>query len=74
MATMATRYRDRMLWIADLTPQRDPNLIDLCGSHADSMTAPYGWELLDDRRPIEIPELLPERLPDLLPGQTARSA
>lgn len=62
-ATMATRYRDRVLWIADLIPERDPNLIDLCDPHADAMTAPYGWELADDRRPVEVPELLPERIP-----------
>lgn len=62
-ATMATRYRDRILWVADLIPERDPGLIDLCDSHADSMVPPYGWELVDDRRPIEVPDLIPEPLP-----------
>jgi hypothetical protein len=74
VATMATRYRDRILWIADLIPERDPNLIDLCGAHADSMIAPYGWELVDDRRPIAVPELIPELLPEPLHGPAARSA
>lgn len=60
---MATRYRDRILWVADLIPDRDPNLIDLCDAHADAMIAPYGWELVDDRRPIEVTDLLPEHLP-----------
>jgi hypothetical protein len=59
---MATRYHDRILWIADLIPERDPNLIDLCDSHADTMIAPYGWELVDDRRPVEVPELVPQPL------------
>jgi hypothetical protein len=61
-ATMALRYRDRILWITNLVPERDPNLIDLCDAHAASMIAPYGWELIDDRRPIEVPERLPEPL------------
>lgn len=67
---MALRYRDRLLWIADLIPERDPNLIDLCAAHAGSMVAPFGWELVDDRQPIE----LPERLPEPLPGPTAATA
>ncbi len=49
MATAALRYRDRVLWIGDLVPQRDPNLLDLCVAHADGITAPYGWRRLDER-------------------------
>jgi hypothetical protein len=67
---MALRYRDRLLWVADLIPERDPNLIDLCAGHADTMVAPLGWELVDDRQPIE----LPERLPEPLPGSSAATA
>lgn len=74
VATVALRYRDRLLWIADLLPERDPNLIDLCVGHADSMVAPYGWELIDDRRPIELPERLPELVPQSMSGPTAATA
>lgn len=63
-ATVALRYRDRLLWIAGLLPERDPNLIDICEGHADSMIAPYGWELIDDRRPTEAPERIPELIPE----------
>jgi hypothetical protein len=48
-ATAALRYRERVLWIGDLLPQRDPNLFDLCGDHAARLTAPYGWSRLDQR-------------------------
>lgn len=49
MATAALRYRERILWIGDLVPQRDPNLLDLCPAHADTITAPYRWSRLDER-------------------------
>ena len=73
-ATVALRYRDRLLWIAGLLPERDPNLIDLCAAHADSMVAPYGWELIDDRVPIELPDSLPELVQESLPDSTAATA
>ena len=73
-ATMALRYRDRICWLADLVPERDPNLIDLCGAHADAMIAPYGWELIDDRRPIQVPERIPELIPEHYAGPAAASA
>lgn len=48
-ATAALRYRERVLWIGDLVPARDPNLFDLCLPHASRITAPYGWRRVDDR-------------------------
>ena len=54
-ATAALRYRDRVLWIEDLLPQRDPNLFDLCGDHAARLTAPYGWSRLDQRGAVGAP-------------------
>ena len=74
VATVALRYRDRLLWIADLLPERDPNLIDLCLAHADGMVPPYGWELIDDRRPIDLPERIPELVREQLPDPTAATA
>ena len=58
-ATVGMRYRERILWVGDVLPQRDPNLIDLCASHADSMAPPYGWSRLDDRQRTAI-ELHPD--------------
>ena len=73
-ATVALRYRDRQLWIAGLLPERDPNLIDLCAGHADSMVAPYGWDLIDDRGTVELPERLPDLVREPMPGPTAATA
>jgi hypothetical protein len=44
------RYRDRLVWLSDLLPERDPNLLDLCEEHAGRITAPRGWTLRLERR------------------------
>jgi Protein of unknown function (DUF3499) len=49
VATIGIRYEARELLVADLLPQRDPNLLDLCEAHTSRLTAPFGWELLDAR-------------------------
>jgi hypothetical protein len=49
VATAALRYGERVVWIGDLVPAQDPNLFDLCESHAARLTAPYGWRRVDDR-------------------------
>jgi hypothetical protein len=51
-STAALRYRERELWIGDLVPARDPNLFDLCESHAASIRPLYGWKKLDGRSPM----------------------
>jgi hypothetical protein len=51
-ATAALRYRERVLWIGDLVPSPDPNLFDLCESHAASITPLYGWQKVDGRSPM----------------------
>jgi hypothetical protein len=55
VATVALRYAERVVWIRDLIPQRDPNLLDLCLDHADRLTPPLRWRLLDERRAREVP-------------------
>jgi len=48
-ATVALRYDLREVAMFDLAAERDPNLIELCGEHADRLVPPLGWELLDGR-------------------------
>lgn len=48
-ATVALRYAERVVWIRDLLPRRDPNLLDLCAGHADRLTPPLYWRRLDER-------------------------
>jgi hypothetical protein len=55
VATVALRYAERVVWIRDLLPQNDPNLLDLCVSHAGRLTPPLRWRLLDERSEHEVP-------------------
>ena len=49
VATVALLYTDREVVLTALTPERDPNLLDLCRAHADRMTPPLGWSVTDRR-------------------------
>lgn len=57
VATVAVRYQLREVLMRDLIEERDPNLLDLCREHAEKLTAPFGWELRDERRPAELRSL-----------------
>jgi hypothetical protein len=35
--------------VGDLSPDRDPNLVDLCGEHAERLTPPIGWRIVRQR-------------------------
>jgi hypothetical protein len=52
-ATVSLAYGAREVLIGDLTADRDPNLLELCGSHADRLSPPLGW-VLHDRRSISV--------------------
>jgi hypothetical protein len=49
VATVALRYTAREVVVTELSPERDPNLLDLCRDHADRMTPPLGWSVTDRR-------------------------
>jgi hypothetical protein len=53
-ATVSLRYADREVVIADLTEERDPNLLDLCEEHVSRMTPPVGWTVRDDRVSVSV--------------------
>lgn len=49
---MAFAYDARLIWLEDLTQPIVPGLgYAMCESHADRLTPPVGWKLLDRRRP-----------------------
>jgi uncharacterized protein DUF3499 len=52
--TVALRYGDREVVVSDLTPDTDPTLVDLCREHADGLTPPIGWRIVDVRVPAAI--------------------
>jgi hypothetical protein len=49
-ATIGIRYGARELLVADLLPQHDPNLIDLCEGHTGRLKPPFGWRRIESRR------------------------
>jgi hypothetical protein len=49
VATVALDYSARVVLVGELSPTRDPNLLDLCWEHASKMTAPVGWSISDTR-------------------------
>jgi hypothetical protein len=49
VVTVSLRYAEREVLIADLLPDPDPNLLDLCAEHVGRMTAPVGWTVRDAR-------------------------
>jgi len=52
--TVALRYGDREVIVGDLAPDTDPTLVDLCREHADRLTPPIGWHLVDARLPATV--------------------
>jgi hypothetical protein len=49
VVTVSLRYAERAVVIEELRLERDPSLLDLCREHADRMTPPVGWAILDRR-------------------------
>ena len=49
VATVALVYITREVVIGDLTPERDPNLLDLCAEHVGRMAPPRGWTVREER-------------------------
>ena len=48
-ATVTLRYGTKEVEVVDLSRERDPNLLELCGPHADALSVPLGWGLADLR-------------------------
>jgi hypothetical protein len=49
VVTIGLRYGDRVVVMGDLAARFDPNLLELCDGHAESLTVPRGWAA-EDRR------------------------
>lgn len=52
MATLTYNYADSTVVLGPLSRLAEPHTYDLCRRHAQSMTAPKGWELLR----LELPQ------------------
>lgn len=49
--TLTYQYAHAQVWLDDLATERDPHAYDLCGRHAQRLTAPRGWQIRDRRAP-----------------------
>jgi hypothetical protein len=51
--TLQYQYGRALVWLLDLTPERDPHHYDLCERHAARVSVPNGWTL-EDRRVVSV--------------------
>jgi len=49
LVTLTYEYRSSQVWLDHLSPERDPHAYDLCRRHAEHLTVPLGWHLVDRR-------------------------
>jgi hypothetical protein len=50
-ATFVYDYQARTTWLDALAGEAHPMSYDLCAAHADALTVPQGWRLVDRRDP-----------------------
>jgi Protein of unknown function (DUF3499) len=49
ISTLSYQYARSLVWLDDLTVERDPHCYDLCQRHTVRLSVPNGWRL-EDRR------------------------
>jgi hypothetical protein len=49
VATFAYDYAGSTVWLDDLATEPHPQIYDICRRHADGLTVPNGWGLVDRR-------------------------
>lgn len=50
---MSFNYGEQTVWLDDLTGRTAPGAeYPLCETHAERLTPPVGWTLVDRRRPV----------------------
>ncbi len=48
------QYSRALIWVDDLTEDRDPHEYDLCERHGARISAPSGWRLEDRRSRFQV--------------------
>ncbi len=54
MVTLSYQYARSIVWIDDLSLERDPHSYDLCQRHAARLSVPNGWRMEDRRSRREL--------------------
>jgi hypothetical protein len=57
-ATFVYDYQARTTWLDPLAGEPQPMAYDLCAAHADALTVPQGWHLVDRRDPAAFGDAL----------------
>lgn len=57
-ATFVYDYQARITWLDALAGDRHPMAYDLCPHHADTLTVPRGWDLVDGRGRAALEDVL----------------
>ncbi len=52
--TLTYQYSRALIWVDDLTDDRDPHAYDLCERHGARISAPAGWRLEDRRSRFQV--------------------
>ena len=52
--TLTYQYSRALIWVDDLTEDRDPHEYDLCERHGARISAPSGWRLEDRRSRFQV--------------------
>ena len=56
-ATLTYQYAKGIVWVDELTTERDPHGYDLCERHAGRLGVPHGWRMEDRRSRAYVPQL-----------------
>ena len=67
-------YGRAQAWLLDLVAEPHPLRWDLCPLHAEALSVPRGWELVDDRTELAEPQSPPSPEPTHHPPQASASA
>lgn len=51
VATLSFQYARSLVWLEDLSAERDPHSYDLCERHTARLSVPNGWRK-EDRRSL----------------------
>ena len=52
--TLSYQYARSLVWLDNLSAERDPHCYDLCEQHASRLTPPSGWHLEDRRQRVHV--------------------
>jgi hypothetical protein len=62
ISTLSYQYARSLVWLDDLSEERDPHNYDLCQRHTVRLSVPNGWRLEDRRLRRQLVSVAARRL------------